>query len=585
MYELTDLTTTNRFVSEDGTQSAESGLDRLFSHYIKEKEGDPIALSSRDAMALFLELLGGSGGIYSWPPAMAYAKNMAPWLVYSFAITNPLSNVLFLIKATDGLFDTIQLETNIPPSLGDLIDEKASTGLVQKYTKMSMGSLICVIPFGISVYLFPLPGCVETWCTSLTVTHSVVSNTILHAVSWGLILAPEYWYYRLPVLPFEKLSSLIKNKCFSASEQLEMLALSRQREAIYQRYKDALSCALKSATDKMVGDYLRHAASSADVLRAIQNDGMTFIQFVELGRSAPIRHAQPVSSWHSVARQTSTFLSDTGVGILGAGVMVVGCIGWIANPYYVALDRLNLDLPEAITIGSLPAYSTAVLCAFYGAAVFKQIFNYMTTCNSIRDKFPFEAQLYPKIFALFLVVNLYVSFFAYATGLQLIATVFEDKMWDDYRPTLENISMPTLQLLSFIPLVELFCIVVRKSVSKFGALDNDDTLAARLLYKMSPISYYLQQMKGDALMKSLLQFTPAQRSTLSLDNSQFEKDIGELNKIQKQIDTLSIERPRPSSWGIKKVTSCIYSIFYSESSGESAPLLPKGQPVKVFPTV
>ena len=84
--------------------------------------------------------------------------------------------------------------------------------------------------------------------------------------------------------------------------------------------------------------------------------------------------------------------------------------------------------------------------------------------------------MYPKTFALFLLANIYTSYFAYATGNQLIDTIFADKIWDDARPILQHISMPSLQVLSFIPLVELFNVVIRKWVAKFGSIENDDTL-------------------------------------------------------------------------------------------------------------
>ena len=93
-----------------------------------------------------------------------YAKDMAPWLAYSFAITNPISNSLFLIKATDDLFDTIHLESNVPEQLKDLIDAPTKKQLVAKYIKMGLGSIVCVIPFGVAVCLFPLPNCDTRSC-------------------------------------------------------------------------------------------------------------------------------------------------------------------------------------------------------------------------------------------------------------------------------------------------------------------------------------------------------------------------------------------------------------------------------------
>ncbi|STX49515.1 Uncharacterised protein [Legionella hackeliae] len=92
----------------------------LYDHFIKETNGDPIPFGRGSKIGLFLELLGGTGGVYAWPPAWEYAKQKAPWQAYSFAIANPISNALFLIKATDDLIDTIQAEANVPKEIAGL---------------------------------------------------------------------------------------------------------------------------------------------------------------------------------------------------------------------------------------------------------------------------------------------------------------------------------------------------------------------------------------------------------------------------------------------------------------------------------
>ena len=100
------------------------------------------------------------------------------------------------------------------------------------------------------------------------------------------------------------------------------------------------------------------------------------------------------------------FLSNGGVGSLGALFMVIGTIGWIANPIYFGYQE-GLDDEESIAIGILPAYTTAVLCAFYGAGIFNKIYGYMTSWpEDKRNKFSLEARLYPKIFFLFLLFNI-----------------------------------------------------------------------------------------------------------------------------------------------------------------------------------
>lgn len=523
----------NRLI--EASPARNNGLERLYDHYIKELNGNPIPFAKSDKVGLFLELLGGTGGIYAWPPAWDYAKNMAAWQAYSFVITNPLSNVLFLIKATDDLFDTLKLESGTPAAIKDLINAPTSCELVGKYIKLGVGSIVCVIPFGIAVAMFPLPGCDQEACLALTITHSVITNTILHAVSWGLILSPEFWYYRIPFLPFEKLYSLMKTACTSAASA-ELIRINKERQDIYNGYRDSVTRVFSATSEHLVQRFLSKLDASEEELRAISNEDMSLAKFAELAVKYNL-FPDPTAAEPSCLRRTFSringFLSNGPVGFLGGGVMLIGCIGWIANPFYVGLLE-QLNLAATIAAGSLPAYSTAVLCAFYGAFVFNQIYSYMTTWESIRGKFSYEAQMFPKTFALFFLVNLYISYFAYASGHQLITTVFADAMWDDIRPVLQEIAKPTLQLLSFIPLLGLFNVVVRKSVAKFGSEENDNTLAARLLLKVPAMTHYIKQMKGDDLMDSIEQFSAEQQKALGIDAIKLNNDLVLLNGLDQQ---------------------------------------------------
>ena len=337
--------------------SSELGLDRIYNHYIKECDGNPIRFSAGNILGFFLEALGGTGGIYAWPPAWEYAKsnNLAPWLSYSFAITNPISNVLFLIKATDDLFDIIQSELRPPKEIKDLITVPTKKELATKYLKMILGSVICAIPFGVSVYLFPLPGCDQTACLSVTIADSIATNTILHAVSWNLILSPEYWYFRLPIIPFEKLYSRLSN-CRDSKEKIEMVKLSGEQEKIYSKYKNILASAFASRAEEIVKHYLTKTASASEVLRSIQKEDMNLIKFSELARKhTPVpKQTQQPSFFRQLANKTDSFLSNHVVGIAGSGILMAGCIGWITNSFYVS-SLAGLDIPESFFTGILPS--------------------------------------------------------------------------------------------------------------------------------------------------------------------------------------------------------------------------------------
>ena len=78
-------------------------------------------------------------------------------------------------------------------------------------------------------------------------------------------------------------------------------------------------------------------------------------------------------------------------------------------------------------------------------------------------------------------------------------------------------------MLSFIPWVDLFNLFITKVKAKCGNLEDDDTLAARLLLKSSIIPEYIQQMKGEELMASFQQYSSEELSSLGLEVEELER--------------------------------------------------------------
>lgn len=537
---------------------ANNDLERLYNYFIKEANGDPIPFGTWEKISLFLELFGASGGIYSYPPAKQYSKGKPSWLSYSLQITNPLSNTLFLSKATDDLFNTIAMETKVPQEISDIIRLTPKKDLLLKYGKMLLGSVVCAIPFGVVTYLFPLPHCDSKACIGTIVTHSVVANTILHAISWNLILTPQYWFYRLPTLPLEKLWSLLKTSCLSPEEEQNAI-ISRSKEQIYQKYRDHLGKFFGSGGRKIVEGYLNDSDSNAaTLLRSVRREAtlQTFIDTV--ARYQPEDVEQRPGNFRACVSTTNKALQNYIVPILGALLIVIGCIGLIFDPIYVGQAE-HLSLAVSIALGILPSYSTAVLCSFYGSAVMGQVYDYLTTwSSSLRSKFSLEARLNPVTFSLFLLFNLYVSAFAYGTAVELIETVFGASRWDSIRPYLVYIAIPALQILSLIPLLNLFDTVAGNVKAKFAS-ESDDKEAARLLVKSNLFSQRLQQLDGDSLMTSLDNIPAAQVTALGLTKQNITTDIAFLDNLEKTI--------------VPKRGSGCCSSFWSRPSAEEQPLL------------
>lgn len=508
-------------------------LERLFNYYIKETDGNAIPFGKWEKFSLFMEIFGASGGIYAWPPAWGYAKNKSPWLAYSLVITNPLSNVLFLGKATDDMFDAIKLESTAPREIRDLLDLQSKKQTALRYSKMTFGSAFCAIPFGLATYMFPLPGVTSDLAIALIVTHSTVANMILHAISWNFILTPEMWYYRLPIIPFEKAIKAIRRRCMS-EEKAQILADTKTAIEIYDKYKQHFSQLIEKGVEVVINNYL-HEKDNYDqtYLARLLSEESSFQLFASLvAKDLKLGTDQ---NRKNLFKRTFTLIdkamSNGIVGFLGGLFVVIGCSGWVANPFYIGIQK-QLNLPESIALGALPSYSTAVLCAFYGAAIFNQIYNYLTTWSGgIKNKFPFEARMYPATFTAFLVINTYIAAFAYGAAIALIDAVFADEMWDDVRPALISIGIPAMILLSFVPLMGLFSSFTRKAIGKFGDVKRDNVKAERLLATSSIMIKRIQQLNGRKLMEGLSLYSDDELESLGISSDSFHEDQQKIGEI------------------------------------------------------
>jgi hypothetical protein len=206
--------------------------------------------------------------------------------------------------------------------------------------------------------------------------------------------------------------------------------------------------------------------------------------------------------------------------------------------------RQGLGLGGGIAAGALPAYAMAVLCAFYGAAILLDVFDYFFSPGGVREKFSLEAKLYPKIFALFMLINTYVAVFSYGTAQQLIDTTFGNSKWDSIRGFLKGNSIAALDMMSFVCLSGLFSAVVRKAAAKFGAVGSDHTEAARLLAKSTVMNARLQQLNGDALIASLSEYGADDLKRLGVDPLEFGRD--------KQILDGSRVSANPALWSAER---------------------------------
>lgn len=507
--------------------SNKTDLQRLFDHFIKENNGDPIAFERWEKIGLLIQIIGASGGIYVYPTAVAWGKGRSLFLAKSVAFSNPASNTLFLANATYALVQSVGVEVKSPPeALKDIVKMPSKSVLRVKHLKMLIGSLICAVPFGINVYLYPFPGCDSKGCLPVSILHAVIANTILHAISWDLILRSENWYYRLPLLPFEKLYRVLTNLCQSDVERA-LFKIEVRKGAMAKKYKELIKMALMGG----VHGIAKRKLLSADEffsLEELKQEGFSIIDFVKFGQQSI---TQPLLGQNRQTISQPTFFRKA-VGLVGAGLTIMGGAGWVASPIYLSRQQ-GLSWPASIAISALPTYSTLVLFSFYGSAISQQLYDYLTTWKGgLKNKFSIEARRHPKKFIGFSVINTYMSIFAFACAQQLISTVFAGDDLDVLRSILFNIALPIFILLSFIPLSSLFDTVLKESVARLGREDDEETLLSRLFLTTFLMCQYLEFLSADSLLNSLNDLTEEEQGVLGIDTVELAEDTLKLTDLE-----------------------------------------------------
>ncbi len=490
-------------------------LEQLFDFYIKERQGDPIAFKTGDLGLLFLELLGASAGVYNWPPAEKFSKNMATWLKYSFVVSNPASNIFFLLKALSDFFNSLLTETTLPPALASILNKPSNRTLIIKYLTIFTGSGICGIPFGIMTKLFPPPGCTSQLCIGFTVAHSILANAVLHALSFSLLLTAKFWYYRLPLLPFEKLY-----RWYRSTPQTKRAAMI---EDIYTKYRSLIAGSLMASATQLVKNY-RLARANPSMQRltsldALSETGNRFIldSFQEMVRATQA-DVPPLTSNRWWRLPLTLNVVETG----GSALMMLACIGFITNPLYIANQEKS---SIGYALASVPTYAMAVLCAFFGKIVFRQIYDFLTLwTESFLDKLPVEATLYPALYIPLMLFNAFIAVFSFATNLELIDTIFADPTWDGIRPFLKGNSIAMIVLLSFIPMGDLIAHVIRAFSSRLGKPEEDTTQAVRLLVKSAAMAARVNQLDGPQLISTLLNYSSETLQTFGINQAELLGD-------------------------------------------------------------
>ena len=472
---------------DDVSSVKDDAIQQMFEYYIHESNGDPMPFDYRQKLVLFAQILGATAGAYIVPPAWQYGHGQSDFLRYSYVLTNPLSGVLFLTKATADFFNAMIEDFHVPSAMSRLLQKMPAAQVAQKYTKIMGGSAVCAIPFGILTYLFPINGCHSKACLATIVAHSYAANLIMHALAWGFILRPDFWYYRIPlypvIYPLKWLAS-----CFTTPEEVPVEVL--KLDDLKVKFVQNIGMRVIHNTNVLVDGVLKGDAISIARLDALKN--MHWKHFINASDAS--------ATMPSICRQRATSVAK----VVGGVFMVFGIIGWITSPFYLAYEKLHLNMAQTIGFGILPAYSTVVLSSFFGSMIIPNLMNYLTSFNGgVLSKLSFESRMFPKTFVTATAANIFCSAFAFAVGLEYINTDFGSTKFDTLRPILKNIALPALILISFVPLLDLTNTALRAASGYFLSKDAMSAKLSRLLMNSQEMASRMAQLPAEVIAEEV----------------------------------------------------------------------------------
>lgn len=513
--EALDLATASRMVQPRPFPL--DAIDQVLRYYYGDTASNRPIFNRSDLIKVILEILASTAGIYYWPSADTYAKALSTGLRENFVLGNTTTGVLFLMNATHTFLDGVEREIKgAPPELRDILKSSTCRELAIRYMKMLSGSLLCAIPFGITAYLFPLPGCISVGCLAGSFIHATIANTILHAISWRLIL--DIWYYRLPILPFEKLYSCYQLSKLPQSEK-QVVLREQGREKVYSRYRTKVGDFCRSAVEEIIIEHLNNG-------RQCKFETKDFQSLVGLA-SQIMRIRQGVASSNTyVSTLDKAIFKST--FLLGAVFMIAGCIGWVVNPSYVLYDKIGVG---GAVLGGLSGWSMAALCIFYGQAFIPRGYRFLTNfLSEPLNSIPIEGRLHPISYTLFTLIASYLSIFSFATAEALVDTIFKSGMWDWARGFLKGCGYGAIPLLSFLSLIDLYCLWTRKITAQWGNEENKKI--ARLL--LQPVGEELATMEGGCLITQLKEIAKEMQQIVV--GSKFARDTAQLDSIEYKIE-------------------------------------------------
>lgn len=121
----------------------------------------------------------------------------------------------------------------------------------------------------------------------------------------------------------------------------------------------------------------------------------------------------------------------------------------------------------------------------------------------------------------------------------MIITIFSADLWDAVRPHLQNTAYPSMQLLAFVPLMNLFSLYIQKFAEQYG--NDDSKMVSGFQLNSVIIAKRYQQMEGEALMDGIGQYTETQKKFFGINLKEYQGDVQKLSELRNSISELEQE--------------------------------------------
>lgn len=468
----------------------ENSIQRVIDYYVRK--GAVLPPRQEALQQLFLAFISLSGAsLYILPAnlfALQYGNNYAGVLVWEretiYIVGTCVPALVVLYNATDLFLNKRRHE--VPPLelAGHFIPLSRPRVPLLRDAGILLGSAISAVPLMLLSFQYHLPN-VPFAVQVLQAIVVEIDNTVLHFLP--IQLAMEYPIYRLPILPFEYWIKACRsyqpvspsNEVLATRRRLLITYLNRVRKALRFCNEWKLHQYEWRFNQGVLPDVLFTVWNNDDVLHKL-------LQEFPVSRVACYREQTNYPRVHRVLSRVS--------GLLGAGLVLSSCVGYLVSPVNQLLAWTNN--PVIAGVVTAPAlYFLTVLLTFFGWTSGLQVYDLLSKWGPHEPKLPLEFKLYPKLYTLLTLLNLYLNLYSYAAAEELLDDSFPGEEWGELRTVLVWFVRFGISFLGITAVNDFYCVVLKKIAMYWGTHENQ--VISQIDYALELLVSQLEKCKEE----------------------------------------------------------------------------------------